>query len=87
MNNDNGFYLLIDVVFSVSPQLGGLVTKDQDLVISFRLGEGETISQFHLRALQIISENLLFQDETGQISNLTGKYIVELLKFNTSNNT
>ena len=61
MNNYNGFELLIDVVFSISPQLVGLGHKAQDLVISFRLGEGETIPQFHLRALHIISELFLLQ--------------------------
>ena len=39
MHNDNGFYLLISVVFAMSPQLGGLGTKYQDLVIPFFLGE------------------------------------------------
>ena len=32
MNNDNRFYLLVAVVFSVSPQLGGIGPKDQDLL-------------------------------------------------------
>ena len=40
MNNDNGFKLIISVVFAMSPQLGGIGTKDQHLVISFSLGEG-----------------------------------------------
>ena len=80
MNNNNVFNLLIDVVFSISPKLGGLVTKAQDLLISFRLGEEENIPQFHLKALRISSEILLVQDETGQINNLTGKYIMEMSK-------
>ena len=37
---DNGFELLIVVVFFISPQLGGLVPKSQDLVIPFNPGEG-----------------------------------------------
>ena len=55
------------------PQLVVLVPKYQDLVISFCLGEGETIPQLHLRALQIRSEISLLQDKTGKINNLTGK--------------
>ena len=72
MNNDNGFDLLIYVVFSMIPQLSGRGTKSQDLVISFFLGEEETLPQFHIRALQIRSEIFLLKDETGQINNLTG---------------
>ena len=34
MNNDNGFDLVIYVDFYMSPQLGGLGHKAQDLVIS-----------------------------------------------------
>ena len=64
MNNENGFDLLITVVFSVSPQLIVLRPKFQYLVISFLLGEGETLPQFHLRALHIRSEIFLLQDET-----------------------
>ena len=37
MNNDNSFYLIIYVVFAMSPQLGGLGPKYQDLVIYFSL--------------------------------------------------
>ena len=56
MSIDNGFELIIAFIFSMSPQLGVLVTKSQDLVIYFRLGEGETITQLHLRSLQARSE-------------------------------
>ena len=78
MNNENGFDLVVVVViFAATTQLGRLVTKAQDLVISFQLGEGENIPKFHLRALQIRGENFLLQDKTGQINNLTGKYIMK----------
>ena len=56
MHYDNGFELLIAVVFSMIPQLGGLGPKYQDLLIPLQLDEGETISYFHLRALSIRSE-------------------------------
>ena len=59
MNNDNEFDLLISVVLSMSPQLGGIGTKSQELEISFFLGEGETLKQFHLRDLQVRSEFFL----------------------------
>ena len=38
MNNENGFGIIVDVVFAISSQLGGLGPKDQYLVISFCLG-------------------------------------------------
>ena len=66
MNNDNGFDLIIDVLFTMSPQLGVLVPNSQDLVISFCLGKEETLPQSHLRALQIRSEIFMFQDKTGK---------------------
>ena len=37
MNNDNIFYLIVSIVFAVSPQLGVIGPKDQDLVISCAL--------------------------------------------------
>ena len=40
MHYENGFELLITVVFNTRPQLWGLVTKSQDLLIPFCLGEG-----------------------------------------------
>ena len=80
MNNDNYFDLLIAVFFDMSPQLGLFGPKYQDLATSFHLSEVETLPKFHLRALQIISENFLFQYKTGQINNLTGKYIMEISK-------
>ena len=58
----------------MSPQLSGCGTKSQDLVISFFLGEEETLPQFHIRALQIRGKIFLLKDKTGQI-NLTGKYM------------
>ena len=64
----------------MSTQLGVIGSKAQDLVISFFIGEVETLPQFHLRALHIRSEIFLFQDKTGQINNLIGKYIMELSK-------
>ena len=78
MHYENGFELLLVVVFSTSPRLGVLGPKDQDLVIPFHLGKGEHLSDFHLRALAIRSELVLIRDQTVQIKNLTGKYIMEL---------
>ena len=66
MNIDNIFELLVAVVFSTSPQLGELGPKYQDLVISFGLGVGETLQQFHLISLQERSEFFLLNDEKGQ---------------------
>ena len=76
MNNDNGFYLFIAVVFAMSPQLGVVGPKAQYLVISFFLGKVETLPQFYLNSPQIRREIFLLRYETGQINNLTGKYIM-----------
>ena len=80
MNGYNLFDLPIAVVFDMSPQLGGLGPKAQDLVIYFHLDEVETLPQLHLRDLRIRSELDLLQYQTGKIKNLTGKYIMELSK-------
>ena len=56
MQYENGFELLIEVVFTMIPQLGGLGPKYQDLFIPFHLGEGKTLPDFHLRDLTIRSE-------------------------------
>ena len=62
----------------MSPQLRGIGPKAQDFVIYFSLGKGETLLQFHPKALQTRSEIFLLQDKTGQINNTTGKYIMPL---------
>ena len=78
MNIHNRIDLIIAVVFTMSPQLGGLGPKSQYLVISHRLSEGETLQKFHLRVLQAQSKFILSKYETGQINNLTGKYTMEI---------
>ena len=82
MHYDNIFKPLITVIFYMSPQLVGLLPKAQDLVIPFRLGEGETLPDFHFRSLVIISELVLMRYQTGHINNFTGKYIMELSNLN-----
>ena len=81
MNLDNLFGLFIDVVFSMSPQLVDLVQKYQELLISFCLGEEENLSKFHRRARQVQNEIFLFNYETRQTNNLTGKHIMEVKIF------
>ena len=71
MHYDNGFKPHIAVIFYISPKLGGLGPKAQDLVIPFRLGEGEILSYFHIRAIAIISELLLMRYQTVHINNFT----------------
>ena len=78
MKYDNRFELLIAVVFSMIPKLGGLGPKPQDLVILFLLGEEKPPPYFHLRALAIRSELLLTKNHTGHINKLIRKYIMEL---------
>ena len=78
MHYDNIFKPLITVVFYMSRKLGLLGLKAQDLVILFRLGEEEPLSDIHIRDLAIISELVLMIYQTGHINNFTGKYIMEL---------
>ena len=78
MNYDNGFELTIAVVFYMRPQLGGLGPKSQDLVIPFCLGEVEYLPDFNLRYLAIRIELVFMIYKTGQINNITWKYIVEM---------
>ena len=78
MNIDNGFELLVTVVFTMSPQLGGLGPKSKDLVKLFRLERREYLSQSHLKYLQSICKIYPLNDETRQTNNLTGKNIMEL---------
>ena len=66
MNIDNGFDLNIAIFFATSTQLGVLGTKYQDLAISFCLGKGETIPQFHLWALQARSEIFYWNTKQGK---------------------
>ena len=73
INIVNGFNLIVASVFLISPTLRLILPQAQDLVISFCLGEGGTLPQFHLRALHFRNENFLLNDETGQVNNLTGK--------------
>ena len=80
MNPDNGFNLLVALVFVMIPQNGNLWTKYQDLVIPFCFIERKTVPQLYIRALQEISETLLLNYKTGQTNILTGKYIMYLSK-------
>ena len=80
MHYDNLFELIIAVVFAMSPELVELGPKSQDLVIPFRLGEGEPLPDFHRRALAIGSDIELIRYQKGHVNNLTGKYIMELPK-------
>ena len=80
MHYDNGFELLIVVVFIMIPQRGGLGPKSQDLVTPFHIGEGQPLSGFHLRALAIRSEIVLMRYQTGHTNKLTGKYTTEMSK-------
>ena len=62
----NRFDLLVVFVFAVSPQLGEIGPKVQDLVISFWLGEVESLPEFHPTASEARSEIYMFNNEWGQ---------------------
>ena len=53
----------------------------------FRLGEGEPLPDFYIRALAIKSDLVFMRDQTGQIKNLTVKYIMEPSNLKISNTT
>ena len=76
MNIDNIFDILVAFLFSMSPQLGGLGSKSQELLIYFLLGEGEPITEFYLRYFQTRSETYLLNDKKLQTNNLIKSAIV-----------
>ena len=80
MNIDNEFDLIVAVAFSTSPQLGGIGFRSQEILISFFLGERDTLPQLKFRDIQSRSGNFLMNYKTRQINTLTGKYIIELSK-------
>ena len=59
MNHDKVFGLNNDFVFVMSPQLGRLGPKSHEILVSFCLGEGETLPQLQLRDLHIRSKFFL----------------------------
>ena len=73
MQYENGFELLIAVVYSMSPQLGGIGHKAQELGIPFQISEGQPLPYFHLVSLSIRSKLVLKRYQTGQINDPTGK--------------
>ena len=78
MNLDNLFDLLVAVVFSMSPQIGVIRPKHQDLLVYYLLGEVETLSQSYQRKLQGTSKLSLLNNKTQQTTNLVGKYTTEI---------
>ena len=66
----------MDVLFTISPQIRGIVPKAQDLVISFCLGEWELLPEFDIKAIQVRRVMYLLNDKTGQTNNLRGKHIM-----------
>ena len=73
--NNTGFELLCNIIFSLSPHLGGMSTPSETLVSSLQIINGENYSDFHCRATIIHNEILLQQNKTGQTNELIGKYI------------
>ena len=65
MNIDNGFDIIVAVVFDMITQLEVLGPKSQDLVILFWLGEGEYLPELHLQYLQPRREIYILINETG----------------------
>ena len=80
MHYENGFEIIIAIIFRISPQLGGIGPKYQDLVIPFCLSEGEFLTAFHILYLKIKSELISIKYKTCKINNLTRKYNMELSK-------
>ena len=52
--NDNGFNILVSVVFDTGTQLVVIVPKAHGLVTSCKIIKGEPLPEFHLRYLQAI---------------------------------
>ena len=68
------------VLFDMSPQLGGIVPKFQDLVTSFQLIECESLPGFHLQSLQPKIEIYKLNDNIFQGNNLACKCSMEISK-------
>lgn len=79
----DGFLLPKDIVFGLSAQLGGSSSDPQYLVDTFKQHDGEVVSDFHMRVLEVNSVIELQKDQTGQSNRLIGKYIEILYNVNT----
>ena len=73
-----GFQLLIKLMTSLCPQLGGIAPSSADLVTTFSLSPGEPFADFHCRAVEAHNEITLRKDLTGQANAIVGKYITLL---------
>ena len=54
-------------------QIGGTGPKTQDLVTSFQLIEGDSLTAFHMWYPKAWGEIYLLNDKSGQKKNLTGE--------------
>ena len=62
IKNDNGFDLMVDVAFFISPQIEGLVPETYYFVTSFTFHQGESIPDFHIHFLYANSDIILMKD-------------------------
>ena len=74
----DGFQILQKIVFILSPQLGGKGPDPQKLVHTINYMTRDSLSDFHLRVMEVYNSIKLQDDQTGQTNRLVGKY-VELL--------
>ena len=80
--NLTGFELLMKLLTSLCPQLGGIAPASEDIVTNLTYHPGEQLSDFHCRALIAHNEIILRKDLTGQANAIVGKYITLLYELN-----
>ena len=82
MNNNNGFYLIVFDVFSVSSQQGIFFPWTYDLIEYLSLKLVKTIPGYTFFSLWSCSEILLVQLKIVYTKSLTYKYILKYPHFN-----
>eukprot|EP00957_Ditylum_brightwellii_P146685 11165965-Ditylum_brightwellii.AAC.1 len=77
-NKRDGFNLLTQIIWELSPQLGGEGEGAETRVQAFITHPGESLYELQCQANNVMEEILLLQDSTGQHNKLVSK-IIKLL--------
>ena len=79
----DGFVLLTEIIYRVSPQLDGPIIDLSTMILSFTLTSGTTYLSFHQDALGKLYEISLHRDQTGAFMRFIERYVT-LLRMITS---
>ena len=75
----DGFYVLKELIFKLSPQLDGKVEDQVTKYFSLTITTDSTITSFYKHALQLYREFTLQNDDTGAVMKLCERFISQLL--------